>query len=475
MPFCFDQMIMAQPLLHIIVLAAGRGTRMGTHKLKILHEVCGKSLVQHVVAVARELNPEQITVVHGPGGASAMQAHLKLPEDLAWVLQAQARGTGDAVACAITHIPDEAQLLILAADVPLISAQALQQLVQQAGSGLALLTTTVADAAGFGRVVRDDLGEVIAVVESKDASEQQQQINEINTGIMTLPAAMAKALLPQIQATNAQQEYYLTDLIALAREAEYAVVARHDPDWTSYVGVNTLQGLAWAEKIANRRCALSLMQQGVHIIDPERFDCRGEVIAAADVVIDVGVILKGRVELAPGVRIGAYSVLEDVVLSKDVIIEPHSVMTGVCLHAQVRVGPFAYLRPGTQLLQQSKVGAFVEVKNTTLGPGSKANHLSYLGDAVVGTGVNLGAGTVTCNYDGRNKHQTVIEDHVFVGSGTELVAPINIGAGAFIAAGSVVHRDVTSQSLVLSSVSSAGYRQQVTRSLPAYWLAQEEA
>lgn len=433
---------MASPL-HVVVLAAGQGTRMKSRLPKVLHPVAGRPMLDHVLETARALDAAACHVVHGHGAEQVREwfagAHAG-DDSVRWVLQAEQKGTAHAVAQALPGIPDGATVLVLYGDVPLVRAATLQPLLD--AKGLALLAAELADPQGYGRVLRNKLGRVIGIVEEKDATAHQRRIREVNTGFMALPAKKLKHWLPKVGNRNAKGEYYLTDLVALAVKDKVAVTAVTAADSVEVQGVNDPQQLADAERAWQRRTAAQLMRDGLQIRDPARFDLRGQVSFGTDVVIDVGVVLEGAVELGDGVRVGPYTVLRNVTLGAGTRVESHSVLESMRAGRDCRIGPFARVRPESELADEVHVGNFVEVKKTTLGRGSKANHLAYLGDGTVGANVNVGAGTIFCNYDGARKHQTVLDDDVFVGSDTQLVAPVRVGKGATIAAGSTITKDV---------------------------------
>jgi bifunctional UDP-N-acetylglucosamine pyrophosphorylase/glucosamine-1-phosphate N-acetyltransferase len=433
------------PSLHVVVLAAGQGTRMKSRLPKVLHPVAGKPMLGHVLDTARALSAEACHVVHGHG-AEQVRERFK-GASVKWVLQAEQKGTAHAVAQALPGIPDNAQVLVLYGDVPLIRAETLQPLL--AAKGLALLTAELPDPQGYGRIVRNRKGAVTGIVEEKDASSAQRRIREINTGFLAAPAKSLKRWLPKVGTANAKGEFYLTDIVALAVKDKVAVSALPAADFTEVQGVNDPLQLAAAERACQLRQAHALLSAGVQIRDPARFDLRGTLRAGADVVLDVGVVLEGEVTLADGVYVGPYSVLRNASLGAGTRVESHSVLDSMKAGRDCRIGPFARIRPDSVLADDVHVGNFVEVKKTSIGKGSKANHLAYLGDGSVGADVNVGAGTIFCNYDGANKHQTVIEDGVFVGSDTQLVAPVRVGRGATIGAGSTITKDVPAGGLVL--------------------------
>jgi bifunctional UDP-N-acetylglucosamine pyrophosphorylase/glucosamine-1-phosphate N-acetyltransferase len=433
--------------VNIVILAAGQGKRMHSDLPKVLHPLAGKPMLGHVLDTARQLGVAKICVVYGHGGERVRDA-LAVP-DLAWALQAPQLGTGHAVlqALPLFDAAQPAPTLILYGDVPLIRAATLQRLIRAAGDDrLALLTAHLDHPHGYGRIVRVN-GAVTRIVEEKDADDAERAIREINTGILVAPGAALARWLPQLGNRNAQGEYYLTDIVALAvAEGMQVVTAHPDANWETE-GINSKLQLAALERIHQRNLADALMERGVTLADPARIDVRGELICGRDVFIDVNCVFEGRVVLADGVHIKANCVIQDAVVGAGSII-----------------GPFARLRPGTRLAEDVHVGNFVEVKNSTIAAHSKANHLAYIGDATVGSRVNVGAGTITCNYDGANKYRTVIEDDVFIGSDTQLVAPVTVGKGATLGAGTTLTRDAPADQLTVSrpkQVSIAGWKRPV--------------
>ena len=423
--------------LHVVILAAGQGTRMRSRLPKVLHPIAGRPMLAHVLDTAHALDAAACHVVHGHGAEAVREAFRD--STVTWVLQAEQQGTAHAVAQALPGIPDAANVLVLYGDVPLARAETLWPLLQ--GKGLALLTATLPDPTGYGRIVRKG-GRVTGIVEEKDASSAQRRIREVNTGILFAPAKLLKRWLPKIGNRNAKGEYYLTDVVTLAVKDRTRVITHTVADFAEVQGVNDAAQLAGAERAFQVRRAAQLMAEGLQIRDPARFDLRGSVTFGRDVRLDVGVVLEGIVELGDGVDVGPYSVLRNVKLGPGTKVASHSVLDSMSAGRDCLIGPFARVRPDSVLADEVHVGNFVEVKKTTVGKGSKANHLAYLGDGTVGAGVNVGAGTIFCNYDGAHKHQTVLEDGVFVGSDTQLVAPVRVGAGATIAAGSTITKDV---------------------------------
>ncbi|MBP9956116.1 MAG: bifunctional UDP-N-acetylglucosamine diphosphorylase/glucosamine-1-phosphate N-acetyltransferase GlmU [Pseudomonas sp.] len=433
--------------LEIVILAAGQGTRMRSALPKVLHPVAGKAMLGHVIDTARALNPQRIHVVIGHG-ADAVRERLAAA-DLNFVLQEQQLGTGHALAQALPFIQAE-RVLVLYGDVPLIEAPTLERLLAQAApEQLALLTVELADPSGYGRIVRDAAGRVTAIVEQKDASAEQRAIREGNTGILALPGARLADWLGRLSNRNAQGEYYLTDVIAMAVADGLTVATAQPEDAMEVQGANDRLQLSQLERHYQQRAARRLMAQGVTLLDPARFDVRGEVTAGRDVVIDVNVILEGRVVIEDGVEIGAHCVIRNSTLRRGAVVKAHSHLDGAELGEGADCGPFARLRPGSVLGAGAHVGNFVELKNAVMGAGAKAGHLAYLGDAEIGAASNIGAGTITCNYDGANKHRTVIGEDAFIGTNNSLVAPLTIGAGATTAAGSVITSAVPDSALAV--------------------------
>ncbi|MBP8262189.1 bifunctional UDP-N-acetylglucosamine diphosphorylase/glucosamine-1-phosphate N-acetyltransferase GlmU [Pseudomonas fluvialis] len=434
--------------LDIVILAAGQGTRMRSALPKVLHEVAGKSMLGHVIDTARALAPRKIHVVIGHGAEQVRQR--LAAEDIHFVLQAEQLGTGHAVAQAMPQV-DADKVLILYGDVPLTRVETLAALLQQVNEQqLGLLTVQLADPSGYGRIIRDAAGEVQAIVEHKDASEAQRAIREGNTGILAVPGKRLGEWLGRLSNSNAQGEYYLTDVIAMAVADGLRVATETAAEEMEVLGANDRLQLAQLERYYQWRAARQLMAQGVTLRDPARFDVRGEVQAGRDVLIDVNVILEGKVLIEDGVQIGANCVIKDSILRRGAQVKANSHLDGAELGEGADCGPFARLRPGSRLGAGAHVGNFVELKNAVLGAGAKAGHLSYLGDAEVGARSNIGAGTITCNYDGANKHRTVMGEDVFIGSNTALVAPLSLGDGATTGAGSVVTSDVPEQGLAVA-------------------------
>ena len=425
--------------LHVLILAAGQGTRMKSAYPKVLQPLAGRPLLAHVLGRALGLGAHATHVVYGHGGDAVPAA---FPDaDVRWVLQAEQLGTGHAVAQAMPNIPDDAIVLVLYGDVPLIEAATLRPLVQAAGKGkLALLGVRLEDPTGYGRIIRDAGGRVVRIVEQKDASESELAVREVNTGILAAPAGRLRSWLAGLSNANSQGEYYLTDIVATAVAEGVPVDLMLAPTVAEVLGINDRAQLAGMETALRARITRDLMAAGVTLVDPARVDVRGRVDCGQDVQIDINAVFEGVVALADGVRIGPNVVIRNSRLGAGCVVHPNTVIEDADIGPNCELGPFARLRPGTQLAEGGKIGNFVEVKNSRLGAGSKINHLSYVGDAEIGTRVNVGAGTITCNYDGANKHRTVIGDDVFIGSNSALVAPVEIGAGATIGAGSTISK-----------------------------------
>jgi bifunctional UDP-N-acetylglucosamine pyrophosphorylase / glucosamine-1-phosphate N-acetyltransferase len=435
--------------LSVVILAAGQGKRMQSDLPKVLQPLAGRPLLQHVIDTARELAATDVHVVYGHGGERVRAAMAN--EAVAWVQQVEQLGTGHAVQQAMPGVPDDHLVLILFGDVPLVRATTLQRLLDAAAGGdaLGLLTVRMRDPTGYGRIVRDRAGNVARIVEHKDANQKERGIDEVNTGLMAVPARRLREWLGQLRNDNAQGEYYLTDVVVLAARAGLKVNAILADDEDEVLGVNDKVQLAQVEAVLRRRRAEAAMLQGVTLVDPARFDLRGTLTAGRDVHIDVNVVLEGNVRLGDRVRVGANVVIRDSEIGDDVEIHPNCVIDRARVGARSIVGPYARLRPEAVLHEEVHVGNFVEVKKAELRRGAKANHLTYLGDAVVGERVNVGAGTVTCNYDGANKWRTEIGEGAFIGSGTMLVAPVSVGAGATIGAGSTITKDAPGDKLTL--------------------------
>ena len=437
--------------MNIVILAAGPGKRMHSSTPKVLHRLAGRALLEYVLDTAKQLSPKVVCIVYGYGGELVRRA---VEENGAvWVMQEPQLGTGHAVMQAAPHLDERWPTLVLYGDVPLIRADTLRHLVEATGKGLGLLTATLDDPAGYGRILRNGK-KVVGVVEEKDANARQRALREINTGIVVAPTKKLKAWLAKLQNNNAQKEYYLTDIVALATKERVPVTAvQADAAWET-LGANSRGQLAELERIYQRKLATSLMEQGVALADPSRCDVRGKLVCGRDVAIDVNCVLEGEVKLGDGASVGANCVLRDVTVGAGTRIEPFCHLEDADIGADCRIGPYARIRPGTRtrLAEGVHIGNFVEVKASSIGAGSKANHLTYIGDSEVGRNVNVGAGTIVCNYDGANKHRTVIEDDVFIGSDTQLVAPVRVGRGATLGAGTTLTKDAPAGELTLSRV-----------------------
>ncbi|QGU89566.1 bifunctional UDP-N-acetylglucosamine diphosphorylase/glucosamine-1-phosphate N-acetyltransferase GlmU [Erwinia sorbitola] len=437
---------MSNSAMSVVILAAGKGTRMYSDLPKVLHTLAGKPMVQHVIDAAKALNAQRINLVYGHGG-DLLKSTLR-DDSLNWVLQAEQLGTGHAMQQASPHFADDEDILMLYGDVPLISVETLRQLQSaKPQGGIGLLTVILDNPTGYGRIIRE-AGQVVGIIEQKDATPEQLLINEINTGILLANGADLKRWLGKLTNNNAQGEYYITDIIALAHQEGRQIQAVHPAKTTETEGVNNRLQLATLERVYQAEQAEKLLLAGVMLLDPARFDLRGELKHGRDVVIDTNVIIEGKVTLGDRVKIGSGCVIKNSVIADDSVISPYSVIEDAQLDSGCTVGPFARLRPGSELAEGAHVGNFVEMKKARLGKGSKAGHLSYLGDAEIGANVNIGAGTITCNYDGINKSKTIIGDDVFVGSDTQLIAPVTVAAGVTIAAGTTIMKDVPAAGLV---------------------------
>lgn len=435
--------------LNVVILAAGKGTRMNSDLPKVLHPLAGRPLLGHVLAAADALSPQRICVVYGHGGETLPHA-IARPE-LAWALQAPQLGTGHAVQQAMPHLDATATVLILYGDVPLIRAETLAAMRVVADEGaLSLLTVHLANPSGYGRIVRDAAGRVARIVEQKDASAEELTITEVNTGILAIPPGHLSGWLSRLKNDNAQGEYYLTDILAMAVADGVRVVPCHPGAEWEVLGINSRAQLADLERRHQANLAASLLTAGVTLADPARLDVRGTLTCGRDCYIDVNCVFEGSVSIGDCVRVGAHCVIRDAVIADGVEIQPFSHIDGAQIGADSRIGPYARLRPGTVLAEEVHIGNFVELKNAQVGFNSKINHLSYVGDATVGRKVNIGAGTITCNYDGANKHRTVIEDDCFIGSDTQLVAPVTVGKGATLGAGTTLTKDAPEGQLTLS-------------------------
>lgn len=433
--------------VNVVILAAGKGTRMHSDKPKVLHELAGKPLLSHVIQCAQELQATRIAVVYGFGGEQ-VRATIN-NENLYWIRQESQLGTGHAVQQAEHMLEENATVLILLGDVPLVQIASCRKLLEQAQHQLALFTVEKPQPKGYGRIVRGYDGRVDAIVEEKDATEEQREIREVNSGIMAMPVKHLKSWLQRLDNKNAQGEYYLTDIIAMAVEDGLKVVTQLAQDEWEVMGVNSKQDLAQLERYYQNQQAQTLLQKGVTLLDPHRIDIRGTLNTGRDVTIDVGCIFEGCVTLHDGVSVGAYSVLRDATIGSNTSIAPYTHIDAATVGSGNRLGPYARLRPGATLGEGVHIGNFVEIKNSEIDNDAKINHLSYVGDATVGKRVNIGAGTITCNYDGVNKHRTIIGDDAFIGSDSQLVAPVTVGQGATIGAGSTITKNAPETALTL--------------------------
>ena len=445
--------------MNIVILAAGQGKRMHSNLPKVLHPLAGKALVSHVIDTARSLSPQTLCLVYGHGG-DTVRTTLDSP-DLSWALQEPQLGTGHAVQQALPHLNAAGTTLILYGDVPLIQAETLKRLVHAAQDALAVLTLELPDATGYGRMVRNAAGQVVRIVEQKDASAEERNIREINTGIMAMPTARLGEWLGRLSNDNVQKEYYLTDIVGMAVEQGLPIrTANPKHDW-EVLGINSKVQLAELERIVQRNTAEQLMEQGVRLADPARLDVRGELLCGRDVFIDVNCVFEGKVELAEAVEVGPNCVLKNARIGAGARLAAFTHIEDAVVGADGMIGPFARLRPGTELAENVHIGNFVEIKKSRIAAHSKANHLAYIGDAIIGSRVNVGAGTITCNYDGANKFQTVIEDDAFIGSDSQLVAPVTVGRGATLGAGTTLTKDAPPDMLTISrakQVSISGWK-----------------
>jgi len=451
--------------VNIVILAAGAGKRMHSDTPKVLHQLAGRPLLSHVIDTAKRLSPKVICIVYGHGGETVRET--VGDNGAIWVKQEPQLGTGHAVMQAAPHLDAGSPTLVLYGDVPLIHIETLRHLIEAAGKGLGLLTATLDDPTGYGRILRNGK-RVVGIVEEKDANARQRALHEINTGILVAPTRKLKSWLAKLQINNTQKEYYLTDIVALAARERVPVTAiQADTAWEA-LGVNSRGQLAELERAHQRKLADALMEQGVSLADPSRCDVRGRIACGRDVAIDVNCVFEGEIELGDLVSVGANCVLKNVTVASGTRIEPFCHLEDADIGADCRIGPYARIRPGTRTRLAAKVhiGNFVEVKASSIGEGSKANHLSYIGDSEVGRNVNVGAGTIVCNYDGANKHRTIIEDDVFIGSDTQLVAPVRVGRGATLGAGTTLTKDAPAGELTLSrakQVSIPGWQRPVKK------------
>ncbi|MDN3987753.1 bifunctional UDP-N-acetylglucosamine diphosphorylase/glucosamine-1-phosphate N-acetyltransferase GlmU [Zwartia vadi] len=439
-------------MLNIVILAAGQGKRMQSSLPKVLHPIAGRAMLSHVLDAAESLGAQSIAVVVGHGADQVKQAYAEHP-GLRFALQQPQLGTGHAVLQAVPLLQEDGKddvTIVLYGDVPLVQPETLRALLAARGEGLAVLTEILADPTGYGRIVRDATGHVCAIVEHKDADAAQREIKEVNTGIVAAPTGKLKTWLSRLTNHNAQGEYYLTDIIGMAVVDGLPVNVAHPAAAFETLGVNSRAQQAQLERLWQTELARRQLEAGVTLADPARFDLRGNLSCGQDVFIDVGCVFEGRVTLGDGVRIGPHCVLRNVTLGARTRIEAFSHLEQAQVGADAQIGPYARLRPGAVLSDQTHVGNFVEIKNSVIGKESKANHLAYVGDADVGERVNIGAGTITCNYDGANKHRTIIEDDAFIGSDTQLVAPVRVGRGATLGAGTTLTRDAPAHQLTVT-------------------------
>ena len=434
--------------MNIVILAAGQGKRMHSNLPKVLHPLAGKALVSHVIDTARSLSPHKLCLVYGHGG-DVVHSTLDAP-DLSWALQEPQLGTGHAVQQALPLLDNTGTTLVLYGDVPLIQADTLKRLMQAAEGGLAVLTVELADPHGYGRIVRNAAGQVVRIVEQKDASAEERSIREINTGIMAMPTARLGEWLSRLSSNNAQNEYYLTDIVGMAVDAGLPVRTANPAHEWEVLGVNSKVQLAELERVAQRSMAEALMEQGVRLADPARIDVRGSLQCGRDVFIDVNCVFEGNVVLDEAVEVGPNCVLKNARIGAGTRLAAFTHIEDAVVGADGMIGPFARLRPGTELAEDVHVGNFVEIKKSRIAAHSKANHLAYIGDATIGSRVNVGAGTITCNYDGANKWKTVIEDDAVIGSDTQLVAPVTVGRGATLGAGTTLTKDAPPDTLTIS-------------------------
>ncbi len=448
--------------MNIVVLAAGQGKRMHSNLPKVLHPLAGKALLAHVIGTARRLSPQTLCLVYGHGG-DAVRTTLDAP-DLAWALQEPQLGTGHAVQQALPHLNGAGTTLVLYGDVPLIETGTLEKLLHAAHDALAILTVELDDPGGYGRIVRNSTGQVVRIVEEKDSTAEERCICEINTGIMAMPTVCLGQWLARLSNSNAQKEYYLTDIVGMAVEEGLPIRTANPKHEWEVLGVNSKVQLAELERIVQRSTAERLMEQGVRLADPARLDVRGELVCGRDVFIDVNCVFEGRVVLDEAVEVGPNCVLKNARIGAATRLAAFTHIEDAVVGPDGMIGPFARLRPGTELAEDVHIGNFVEIKKSRIAAHSKANHLAYIGDAIIGSRVNVGAGTITCNYDGVNKFQTIIEDDAFIGSDSQLVAPVTVGRGATLGAGTTLTRNAPPDTLTVSrarQVSISGWKRPV--------------
>jgi bifunctional UDP-N-acetylglucosamine pyrophosphorylase/glucosamine-1-phosphate N-acetyltransferase len=438
--------------LNIVILAAGQGKRMNSAKPKVLHELGGKPILLHVLETASKLNPSKLVVVYGHGGevVKSSISQYTLTHDIFWVKQDEQLGTGHALKQALPYLDNDGVTLVLYGDVPLLGVSTLQLMLQQISNNVVMLTIDIANPYGYGRVVRDVDNQIIGIVEEKDANCLEKAITEINTGVYIFPNRYLASWLNQLANNNHQHEYYLTDVIKFAHKEQLLISAVRATSEEKVLGVNNKVQLEQLERFYNQLQAIKLMESGVTIKDKSRIEVRGELHSGSDCVIDVNCVFEGIVTLGNNVQIGAGCIIKNVKIYDNVVVKPYSIIEDAIVNSDCQIGPFARIRPGTVLGNQAHIGNFVEIKNSTVGEASKVNHLTYIGDAEIGSKVNVGAGSVTCNYDGKNKFKTIIADDVFVGSGTMMVAPLTIGKGSVIGAGSTITRDTPENELTVA-------------------------
>ena len=440
----------------VVILAAGHGSRLHSRTSKALQSLAGRPLIQHVEAVARAVEPDRLHVVIAPGAEDVRGA--LSGQNLSWTIQPRPLGTGHAVRCLLPRVDSNAILLVTCVDMPLVRPASLNRCLEQAADGLSVLTAEVENPGSLGRIVRGESGEVLEIVEARDANDDQLGIREVNTGVMAAPASVMARLLPKLPSHDSTGEIYLTDLVASVRQEGLTVSAVRCEHSDEAMGANTRAEIAALERLLREQRSRELMAAGVAIADPSRLDVRGSVKAGADCWIDVNVVLEGRVEMGHGVSLGPGCVLRDVSMESGVVVHPYSVIEGASIGESTEIGPFARIRPSTEIGRDSRVGNFVELKNARLGSGVKAGHLAYVGDATAGAGSNIGAGAVTCNYDGKRKHQTRIGKRVFVGTNATLVAPLSIDDDAFVAAGSTITKPVRASELAVARSRQKAYQ-----------------
>lgn len=438
-------------LLNIVILAAGQGKRMNSKLPKVLQPISQKPMLQHVIETAKKLTPHKLIVVYGHGGEQVQNYMNEVfPNEITWALQDKQLGTGHALKCALPHLDKTGATLVLYGDVPLISADTLKALQSKLNNNLVMLSDLMTNPTGYGRVVRDETHNICAIVEEKDANDVEKKIQEVNTGFYAFSNSHLEKWLNNLSNENAQGEYYLTDVVAMAYQDKLSVESITAPNAYEVMGVNNKLQLEELERIHQVNQANQLLVSGATLIDKRRIDIRGNVSVGQDCAIDVNCVFEGTVSLGNNVSIGAGCILKNVTIADNVTIKPYSILEDASVDSGAQVGPYARLRPGAKLAQNTHVGNFVEIKKSTVGVGSKVNHLTYIGDSEIGSGVNIGAGTVTCNYDGKNKFKTTIGDNVFIGSGSMLVAPVEIGNGALIGAGSVVTKNAPENELTVA-------------------------